>query len=144
MDPKWASTWVELPKSIHPYFLNRNREFPRSFHQCLNYIRHQSFIKTNDTSLNLHQRFLIQTLGSFSADLLDVSPAPPTQSDALVRFHPHTNADTYSMALMILHKSPTPNHKICWYCGMSEHLRPLCPQREHLWGNVPSNVKASV
>ena len=107
MDPKRASTWVELPKPIHPYFLNRNREFPRSFHQCLKYLRHQFSIKTNDTSLNLHQRLLIQTLGSFSADLLGVPPAPPTQSDALVRFHPHTNADTYSMALMILHKSPT-------------------------------------
>ena len=37
-----------------------------------------------------------------------------------------------------------PDHKVCWHCGKSGHLRPLCPQREHLWSNVPSNVKASV
>ena len=37
-----------------------------------------------------------------------------------------------------------PDLKVCWYYGMSEHLRPLCSQREHLWDNVPSNVKASV
>ena len=27
---------------------------------------------------------------------------------------------------------------------MSGHLRPLYPQREHLWGKVPSNVTTSV
>ena len=37
-----------------------------------------------------------------------------------------------------------PDLKICWHCGMSGYLRPLCPQREHLWDNIPSNVKASV
>ena len=37
-----------------------------------------------------------------------------------------------------------PDRKICWHCGMSGHLRPLCPQRKHLWGNVPFNMKASV
>ena len=37
-----------------------------------------------------------------------------------------------------------PDRKICWHCGMSGHLRSLCPQRVHLWGNIPSNVKASV
>ena len=37
-----------------------------------------------------------------------------------------------------------PDRRVCWHCGMSGHLRPLCPQREHLWGNVPSNVKTSV
>ena len=37
-----------------------------------------------------------------------------------------------------------PDHKICWHCGMSGHLRLLCPQREHLWGNVPSNMATTV
>ena len=109
MNPKRASTWVELPKPVDPYFLNRKREFLGSFHRCLKYLRHQFSVKTNDTSLNVHQRLLIQTIGSFSANLLGVPPAPPTQSAALVEFHPQTNADTYSMALMILHKSPTQN-----------------------------------
>ena len=37
-----------------------------------------------------------------------------------------------------------PDRKICWHCGMSGHQHPLCPQPEHLWGNIPSIVKASV
>ena len=65
---------------------------------------------------------MIQTLGSFSVDLMDVPSAPPTQSDALVRFHPHTNADTYSMALMILHKSPTNNAYYIQFFYRVEHM----------------------
>ena len=35
-------------------------------------------------------------------------------------------------------------HQVCWYCGNVGHLRPVCPKRMHVRGDVPSNVCQSV
>ena len=35
-------------------------------------------------------------------------------------------------------------HRKCWHCGNIGHIRPVCPKRMHLRGDVPSNVCPSV
>ena len=35
-------------------------------------------------------------------------------------------------------------HQVCWHCGNIGHLRPMCPKRMHMRGDVPSNGYPSV